>query len=82
MMRLTNILSGIAGLNVTGSAEVEISGIAFDSRKVKQGTLFVATSGTHADGHQYISSAIEKGAVAVLCEKLFLVGDADEANVG
>ncbi len=70
MMRLTNILSGIAGLNVTGSAEVEISGIAFDSRKVKQGTLFVATSGTHADGHQYISSAIEKGAVAVLCEKL------------
>ena len=70
MMKLADILSGIGGLQVTGSSDIEISGIAFDSRKVKPGTLFVATSGTHADGHQYITAALEKGAVAVLCSIL------------
>ncbi len=67
MMRLENILLGIGGLKVVGDTGREISGIAFDSRKVISGSLFVATSGTHADGHQYIRMAIEKGASAVLC---------------
>ena len=70
MMRLEDILSGIGGLTVTGETGIEISGIAFDSRKVNRGSLFVATSGTHADGHQYIPIAVEKGASAVLCTVL------------
>ncbi|MEI7422119.1 MAG: UDP-N-acetylmuramoyl-L-alanyl-D-glutamate--2,6-diaminopimelate ligase [Prolixibacteraceae bacterium] len=67
MKSLKDILTGISGLVVTGDVNLEISGIAFDSRKVKAGSLFVATSGTHADGHQYIASAIEKGASAIMC---------------
>lgn len=70
MMRLENILLGIGGLKVVGDTGREISGIAFDSRKVISGSLFVATSGTHADGHQYIPMAVEKGASAVLCTVL------------
>jgi UDP-N-acetylmuramoyl-L-alanyl-D-glutamate--2,6-diaminopimelate ligase len=70
MMQLVDILSGISGLSITGKTDIEISGIAFDSRKVTSGTLFVAMSGTHADGHQYIPSALEKGAVAVICNTL------------
>lgn len=70
MMELKDILSGIAGLSVTGDISIPISGIEFDSRKVTKGTLFVATAGSHADGHQYIPSALEKGAVAVLCTVL------------
>ena len=70
MKRLKDILLGISGLTIRGDDTIEISGIAFDSRKVKAGSLFVATSGTHADGHQYIQAALEKGAKAVLCEVL------------
>ena len=44
----------------------EISAISYDSRKVKPGTLFVAISGMQTDGHQFISQAIENGAVAIL----------------
>ena len=43
-----------------------ISGITHDSRKVKPGTLFVAIKGENSDGYQYIKSAIEKGASAIL----------------
>ena len=44
----------------------EISAVTYDSRKVKPGTLFVAISGMQADGHEFISQAIENGAVAIL----------------
>jgi UDP-N-acetylmuramoyl-L-alanyl-D-glutamate--2,6-diaminopimelate ligase len=69
-MNLTDLLSGIEGLSVTGDSGINITGITFDSRNVKEGNLFVALSGTHTDGHQYIPVALEKGASAVLCSTL------------
>jgi UDP-N-acetylmuramoyl-L-alanyl-D-glutamate--2,6-diaminopimelate ligase len=68
-MRLEEILSGVAGISVTGDLNTEISKITFDSRKVEPGTLFVAVPGTHTDGHHYIPVAIKMGAVAVLCSE-------------
>ncbi len=50
--------------------EIDVAGIAFDSRKVEKGFMFVAVSGTQTDGHAFISKAIEKGAAIILCEKL------------
>ena len=47
-------------------AEIKIAGLEFDSRKIKPGDLFVAMKGGNVDGHQYIDSAVEKGAVAVV----------------
>ena len=44
----------------------EISGIAHDSRKVKAGTLFVAIKGQKSDGYEFIPSAIERGASAII----------------
>ena len=44
--------------------------MAFDSRKVKKDSLFVATRGTAADGHAFIPKAIEAGAIAVVCEDM------------
>ncbi len=48
--------------------EVEIQGIAYDSRKVRKGDMFVAISGIDVDGHRYIESAIHNGAKAVVVE--------------
>ena len=67
MIKLSGILSGISGLSVIGDSNLGISGIAFDSRRVTKGTLFVATTGKHSDGHLYIPAALEMGAVAVMC---------------
>jgi UDP-N-acetylmuramoyl-L-alanyl-D-glutamate--2,6-diaminopimelate ligase len=50
--------------------EILISEIILDSRRVVPGSLFAALRGTQSDGHQYIHTAVEKGAVAVLCEEL------------
>ena len=49
--------------------EREVLDIAHDSRKVKPGSLFVAVRGFHSDGHQFISQALQQGAVAVVAER-------------
>jgi UDP-N-acetylmuramoyl-L-alanyl-D-glutamate--2,6-diaminopimelate ligase len=50
--------------------EVSIDSIEMDSRSVRSNTLFVAIKGVTSDGHEYISKAIEKGAVAIVCQNL------------
>src|SRR5579862_2865028 len=67
-MQLKNILSQTKVVSVEGSAEMKIAGIAYDSRAVKEGYLFVAVKGEKVDGRDYIDQAVAKGAVAVLCE--------------
>jgi UDP-N-acetylmuramoyl-L-alanyl-D-glutamate--2,6-diaminopimelate ligase len=70
MKILSEIVKDIKGLKIIGNLNIEIAGIAFDSRKVEPGFLFVAIPGTHVDGHQYINISIEKGTVAILCSQL------------
>jgi UDP-N-acetylmuramoyl-L-alanyl-D-glutamate--2,6-diaminopimelate ligase len=62
-MLLSQLLKGIA----TIEADINITGLQIDSRKVKAGDLFVAIKGTQVDGHDYIQKAIEQGAAAILC---------------
>lgn len=50
--------------------EVEVSGLAWDSRRVKPGDLFFALSGERHDGHKFVHEAVSRGAVAVVGEKL------------
>ena len=69
-MKLSELLHGIEGLTITGKTDIQIGGIAFDSRKVLPGFLFAAVPGTNIDGHLFIETAILKGAIAVLCEYL------------
>ena len=57
-------------LQIIGSLEVSISSIQFDSRKVKSGDVFVAVKGSVTDGHQYLDSAIARGASVVVVEEL------------
>ena len=51
-------------------SEKEISGVTLDSRKVEKNHLFIATIGARVDGHSFIGDVFEKGAMAVVCEKL------------
>jgi UDP-N-acetylmuramoyl-L-alanyl-D-glutamate--2,6-diaminopimelate ligase len=68
-MRLGELLKGCDHINLelgTLNLELNISGVAYDSRKVKEGYLFVAMKGERHDGHDFINEAIEKGAVAIV----------------
>lgn len=67
-MRLDDIIKGCGCIAFDGDGSLEITSICNDSRKVTQGSLFVAVSGCANDGHKYIASAIAKGAVAVIYE--------------
>ncbi len=68
--KLDEILANVKVLEVSGTLDLGIGAINFDSRLVVQGDVFVAVSGVHVDGHQYIATAIEKGAVAVVCQEI------------
>jgi UDP-N-acetylmuramoyl-L-alanyl-D-glutamate--2,6-diaminopimelate ligase len=70
MMQIEEILEGIDVVSLTGERSPVISNIVFDSRKVIQGSLFVAVRGYNSDGHDYIDSAVASGASAVLCETI------------
>lgn len=70
MKRLSDLLKGVNVLQQVGQADVSIDNVQFDSRKVSCNTLFVAQKGTIADGHQYIGTAIEKGAVVIVAQTL------------
>ena len=69
-MILKELINSVNPLKVTGSVDLEITGVDIDSRRVGAGHLFVAMRGTQTDGHAYIGKAVGQGAAAVLCEDM------------
>lgn len=67
-MKLNEILKGLDIVDITGDINIDISNIAYDSRKVEENTLFICIKGFNSDGHKYIESAIEQGAKAFLIQ--------------
>lgn len=75
-MTLLNIAKACNGtLQNSVGHEGEVSGVVIDSRLVKKDYLFIATKGDRVDGHDYIESAYNQGAIAVVCEKIPLNTD-------
>lgn len=70
MKALKDILYKVSLVSTSGNMGGEVGSIAFDSRKVQVGTLFVAVKGTQVDGHDFITKAIESGADFIVCEKI------------
>ncbi|MBL7917861.1 MAG: UDP-N-acetylmuramoyl-L-alanyl-D-glutamate--2,6-diaminopimelate ligase, partial [Bacteroidia bacterium] len=70
MKLLSEILYKVRLEEIIGLTHAAISSVTFDSRNVKKDSLFVAIKGTNMDGHQFISKAIESGAIAIVCEVL------------
>lgn len=68
-MKLSELLYDIEVLESTADGDLEISDIAYDSRAVEPGMVFVAVEGYVTDGHKYIGGAVKNGAVAVVCQR-------------
>ena len=68
-MKLKNLLQGVEIVNTNADMEMEISAVAYDSRKVVPGGMFVAITGFATDGNKYIPMAMEKGAAVVVTSK-------------
>lgn len=70
-MKLSELVEAIPGCRVRGSVEIEVAGIALDSRAVRQGYLFAALRGRERDGRDFLPEAASRGAVAVLVQEDF-----------
>jgi UDP-N-acetylmuramoyl-L-alanyl-D-glutamate--2,6-diaminopimelate ligase len=71
-MRLDELTAGLARADASGQrsvADVEIGGLAYDSRKVRPGDLFFCVSGFHSDGHDFAPAAVRRGAAALVVER-------------
>jgi UDP-N-acetylmuramoyl-L-alanyl-D-glutamate--2,6-diaminopimelate ligase len=73
-MQLADLIINLPDAHITGPTDVPIANVAYDSRRVEPGGLFVAIKGTHVDGHRFVRQALERGAVAVVYQ--------DEAALG
>jgi UDP-N-acetylmuramoyl-L-alanyl-D-glutamate--2,6-diaminopimelate ligase len=70
MKLLSDILYKAGLVDVVGTTHLAVTSICFDSRAVEKFSLFIAVKGSSSDGHQFISGAVEKGAIAIVCEEL------------
>jgi UDP-N-acetylmuramoyl-L-alanyl-D-glutamate--2,6-diaminopimelate ligase len=69
-MKLNELFQGLDGLQLGSEVGTEVTSLAYDSRRVQPGTLFFAIQGEKADGHAFIPRALERGAVAVVSERI------------
>ncbi len=77
-MRLNDLIRDLDYESLTECGDIDITDLSYDSRKVKDGTLFVALSGANFDGHDFASEVVEKGAKALVIEKDVTIGDAKD----
>ncbi len=68
-MKIKQLLENLEYEILAGNVEEEFTTLAYDSRKVEKGSVFVCISGTVRDAHEFIPDVIEKGAAAVVVEK-------------
>jgi UDP-N-acetylmuramoyl-L-alanyl-D-glutamate--2,6-diaminopimelate ligase len=77
-VRLSELIVGVDAAEIRGDVEVEISSLAYDSRKAGPGTLFFCVPGEKVDGHEFAAAAVEAGAAALVVERAL---DLDVAQV-
>lgn len=70
-MQLSLLMKGIDPLGITGRTDGEVTSVCYDSRQCGKGSLFVAIPGLKADGHEFISDALTRGAGFILHQKEF-----------
>ena len=68
-MKLTELISDVDVKEIIGSEQLNVSGVAFNSREVRPGNVFVCITGFKTDGHKYAEDAISRGAIAIIAER-------------
>ena len=68
-LNISEIIEATGGQLVSGKAEVIVTGISTDSRRINEGCLFIPLTGERFNGHDYINKALEEGAAAVLTQQ-------------
>ena len=68
-MKIDKLMDGVLFETLSGSLDKDIVSVVYDSRKVEKGSAFVCLTGFNTDGHEYIASAVEKGATLIIVEK-------------
>ena len=68
MKNLKEILYKVAIESVKGSTDIPVQKIEFDSRSIQPSDVFIAIRGSISDGHNYIQTAIDKGATTIVCD--------------
>lgn len=68
-MKLKELLKGVNYRIISGSEDIDINKIEYDSRKIEKGDLFFCIEGFKVDGHNFAAKALEKGAAAIVCQK-------------
>ncbi|WP_238918063.1 UDP-N-acetylmuramoyl-L-alanyl-D-glutamate--2,6-diaminopimelate ligase [Clostridium sp. YIM B02555] len=68
-MKLYKLLQDIKYEVINGGVDIDISNISYDSRKIKENSIFVCINGVNVNGHDYIKEAIKKGALAIIIEE-------------
>ena len=67
-IKLSRLLEGVEVLEVPPT-DPEVTGLCYDSRRLRPGDCFVAIPGTHTDGHRYVETALRDGAVAAVVQR-------------
>ncbi len=68
-MKFSELTSGVKGCQIRGDANVDVNDIAYNTSKIGDRSCFIALRGSRVDGHDYISDAMSRGAVAVVSEE-------------
>jgi UDP-N-acetylmuramoyl-L-alanyl-D-glutamate--2,6-diaminopimelate ligase len=63
------LVKELDGATIRGTVDCAVTGLAYDSRRVRPGYVFVALAGQVVDGHEFVEDAINRGAVAVVAER-------------
>ncbi len=80
-MKLSALLAELPSAPPAPVADLEITGLAYDSRRVQPGNAFVAIAGVHTDGHRHVPEALQRGAAAVFVERSVETGPAVAVRV-
>ncbi len=67
-MKLSELVSEVNVKEKYNFKDVDVTGISYNSKTTKKGDIFVCMRGEHVDGHNFAAGAVEKGAVAIMCE--------------
>lgn len=68
-MKLSELTKDLGAPEYSGSGDIEIGDVAYDSRQVAPGTLFFCVPGLRVDGHDFAPDAARRGAAALVCER-------------